>query len=223
MIASCSDFVCLCSHSHSIHCYSYFVDKALRIVVTDVYMEGKYVTCRCRVVQGVVQTGDKLVVLPIGDETVVSRIGAAGDDFAMAGDTVDIALAGIDLARVTPGCILSHPHLALRPPIRKKMQAKILVMEHLQVPIIRGAQVLLHMHSIDVPAVISKLIAITKRDGSIQKERPRVVTGGASAVVEITLQEKVCLESFADCRALGRFVLRRGGDSIAVGIIENVL
>lgn len=186
-------------------------------------MEGKYVTCRCRVVQGVVQSGEKLVVLPIGDETVVYRIGAAGDDFAMAGDTVDVALANIDLARVAPGCILSHAHIALRPRISKRMQAKILVMHQLQVPIIRGAQVLMHMHSIDVPAVISKLIAITKRDGTVQKERPRVITGGASALVEITLQEKVCLESFVDCRAIGRFVLRRGGDSIAVGIIEEVL
>lgn len=179
--------------------------------------------CRCRVVQGVVQTGDKLVVLPIGDDSFVSRIGAAGDDFAMAGDTVDIALGNIDLARMTPGCILCHTHLTLRPPIRKKMQAKILVMEQLQVPIIRGAQALLHMHSIDVPAVISKLIAVMGRDGSILKERPRVLTGGANALVEITLQEKVCLESYSDCRALGRFVLRRGGDSIAVGIIEQVL
>lgn len=178
---------------------------------------------KCRVVQGVVQMGDRLMVLPIGDETAVSRIGAQAQDFAMAGDTVDIALANIDLARVTPGCILSHVALPLRPAVRKRMKAKILVMEQLQVPIIRGAQVLLHMHSIDVPAVVSKLIATTKRDGSIQKERPRVVTGGASALVEITLQEKVCLESFADCRALGRFVLRRGGDSIAVGIIEEVM
>jgi elongation factor 1 alpha-like protein len=79
------------------------------------------------------------------------------------------------------------------------------------------------MHSIDVPAVVSKLIASMKRDGSIQKERPRVLTGGNSAMVEITLQEKVCLESYSDCRALGRFVLRRGGDSIAIGIIEQIL
>lgn len=47
--------------------------------------------------------------------------------------------------------------------------------------------------------------------------------GGTSATVEITLQEKICLERFVDCRALGCFVLRRGGDSIAVGIIEAVL
>jgi elongation factor 1 alpha-like protein len=202
----------------------------------DVFVEGRNVTSTCRVVQGVVQTGDKVVVLPIGDDAVVSRIEHGNMDvhenrlkIAMAGDTVDVILTGIDVARVTTGCILSHAHFILRPPISKKMQAKILVMDQLQVPIIRGAQVLLHMHSIDVPAVISKLIAIiTKRDGTtttttIQTSNPRVVTGGTSATVEITLQEKICLERFADCRALGRFVLRRGGDSIAVGIIEAVL
>jgi elongation factor 1 alpha-like protein len=197
----------------------------------DVYVEGKNVTAQCRVVQGVVQMGDKLMVLPIGDVAVVTRmdhgnVNAPDENrfkFSMAGDTVNLILSGIDVARVTSGCILSHAHVSLRPPVKKKMQAKVLVMEQLQVPIIRGAQVLLHMHSIDVPAVISKLIATTKRDGSIEKSNPRVVTGGASATVEITLQEKICLESFADCRALGRFVLRRGGDSIAIGIIETVL
>lgn len=223
-------------------------------------MEGRNVTCRCRVVQGVVQTGDKLVVLPIGDETVVSRMehhhhdgmnmeyaDAADADassasnnettttntnrllFGMAGDIVDLILTGIDVARITTGCILSHPHVSLRPPVTKKMQAKILVMEQLQVPIIRGTQVLFHMHSIDVPAIISKLLIATtntkRGDGgsNFQKVNPRVITGGTSATVEITLQEKICLERFVDCRALGRFVLRRGGDSIAVGIIEAVL
>jgi translation elongation factor EF-1alpha len=42
-------------------------------------------------------------------------------------------------------------------------------------------------------------------------------------MVEITLQEKACLESYSDCHALGRFVLHRGGNSIAIGIIEQDL
>jgi elongation factor 1 alpha-like protein len=202
-------------------------DKPLRAIVMDVYMEGKNVTCKCRVVQGVVQTGDVIVLLPIGDEAAVARIdhfvSQEHNFLAMAGDTVNVILSGIDVARVMTGCVLSHAPLALRPPVKRKMQAKILVMEQLQVPIIRGAQVLFHMHSIDVPAVISKLVATTKRDGAVDKMKPRVIRGGTNATVEITLQEKVCLETFADCRALGRFVLRRGGDSIAVGIIEAVL
>jgi elongation factor 1 alpha-like protein len=96
-------------------------------------------------------------------------------------------------------------------------------MDPLAVPIIRGAQVLFHMHSLDVPAVLTKLVAITNRDGSIKKERPRALTAGSSAVVELTLSDKIVLEPFSQCRALGRFVLRRGGDTIAVGVIDELL
>ena len=79
------------------------------------------------------------------------------------------------------------------------------------------------MHSLDVPCVLTKLLAVTKRDGSIKKERPRALTGGASAIVEFSLSDKIVLEAYSECRALGRFVLRRGGDTIAIGLIDEVL
>ena len=203
-------------------------DKPLRIIISDVFSEGKGVTVKCRIAQGVVQVGDKLVVLPIGDDATVSKIehsvmtGESTNRFkyAIAGDTTDIVLLGIDMARLSPGNILSHPHWELRPPIKKRILCKILVMDDLNVPIIRGANVLLHMHSIDVPAVLTKLISTTTRDGL--KENPRALLSGASASVEITLKTKVCVEAYNDCRALGRFVLRRGGDTVAVGIVEQV-
>jgi len=210
-------------------------EKPLRVILTDVYVEGKGVTTRGRIVQGVVQASDKLVVLPIGDQATVTRIehgalGAADGDspidrnkYATAGDTVEIVLNGIDVARLSPGCVLSHPHLSLRPPVKRKCVAKILVMKQLGVPIIRGATALMHMHSVDIPTVLSKLVSVNNRDGSVKKERPRVLPGGASATVEMTLQDRICMEKYTDCRALGRFVLRRGGDTIALGIIETVL
>ena len=102
------------------------------------------------------------------------------------------------------------------------MQAKILVSENLTVPIIRGSQVLFHMHCLDVPAVICNIISkVDRKDGS-NIPRPRVLTGSANATVEIKLNEKICLEAFSDCRSLGRFVLRRGGDTVAVGVVEKV-
>ena len=96
-------------------------------------------------------------------------------------------------------------------------------MDQLAVPIIKGAQILFHMHSLDVPAVMNKLVAITKRDGTIKKERPRALPGGSSAIVELTMSDKLVLEPFTECRALGRFVLRRGGDTIAVGVIDKLI
>mmetsp|Transcript_23629 Transcript_23629/g.35022 ORF Transcript_23629/g.35022 Transcript_23629/m.35022 type:complete len:685 (+) Transcript_23629:149-2203(+) len=211
------------------------IDKPFRFIVSDLYSEGKGLIVKGRVVQGLISVGDKVAVLPVGDVATVSRIdhgiicAQSTEEFdaerikvALAGDTCDLVITGIDIARISAGNVLSEASSALRPKIKKKMKAQILVMEELAVPIIRGSQVLLHMHCLDVPAVISNIISkVNKRDGS-SIPKPRVLTGGSNATVEIKLNEKICLETYSDCRSLGRFVLRRGGDTVAIGIIEEI-
>lgn len=203
--------------------------------MTDVYGEGKGVVARGRVVQGFLEAGERLVVMPIGDTVNVTKLAHLQPpttdskdkdalkrlDIAMAGDTVELVLAGIDLVRLSAGTILASP--GSRPELSKKAKAKVFILDSVNVPIIRGAQVLFHIQSLDVPAVVSKLVAITKRDGSVTKERPRALTRGTSAIIEVTLSDRIVLESFANCRALGRFVLRRAGNTIAVGVIDELL
>jgi elongation factor 1 alpha-like protein len=143
---------------------------------------------------------------------------------AMAGDIVDIGLSGIDPARLSPGCVLCHTHPSLRPRIGRMFEARVLVMDRLAVPIIRGSQVLLHMHSIDVPAVMSRLISTARKGDPNPRLNPRVLSGGTTATVEITLSERLVIEESSQCKgSLGRFVLRRGGDTVAVGLIDKVL
>ena len=226
------------------------IEEPMRIIVSDLFPEGKGITAKGRCIQGICSVGDQVIILPIGDVATVGRIEhgkaqsasnpygfakdetAGGDNekegaerakVAVAGDSVDIYLTGIDIARIHPGNVLSHVDLDLRPAVKKKFRASLMVMDDLAVPIIRGAQALLHMHSIDTPAVVSKLICTKNRDGTVKRQKPRVLAGGASASVEITLDQKISISKYADCRALGRFVLRRGGDTIAVGIIGEIL
>lgn len=227
-------------------------EKPLRGIVTDVSSEGKNVTVRGRVVQGFIRSGDSVAVLPVGDDATVVRVergkaaqegsspysfaspsstttssnsenGLQLDDIALAGDTVELILANIDSARLSPGCVICHPHPSLRPKVERKFEARISVMERLSVPIIRGSSVLLHMHSIDVPAVLNKLVSSEKRGDGKPRLHPRVLTGGSTATVEITLSERLVIEESNECKALGRFVLRRGGDTVAVGLIDKVL
>ena len=224
------------------------IEEPMRIIISDLFPEGKGITAKGRCVQGICSVGDQVLVLPVGDVATVGRIEhgkaqsasnpygfakdeAGGDEkegaergkVAIAGDSVDIYLTGIDIARIHPGNVLSHVDLDLRPAVKKKFRASLMVMDDLAVPIIRGAQALLHMHSIDTPAVVSKLICTKNRDGTVKRQKPRVLAGGASASVEITLDQNISISPYADCRALGRFVLRRGGDTIAVGIIDEIL
>jgi len=226
-------------------------EKPLRAIVTDVSSEGKHVNVRGRVVQGFIQSGDNVVVLPVGDDANVVRVerGKAAqegsstysfaspspttssstsneaqlDGIALAGDTVELTLANIDSARLMTGCVICHPQPSLRPKVEQRFEARISIMERLAVPIIRGSSVLLHMHSIDVPAVLNKLISSEKRGDGKPRQNPRVLTGGVTATVEITLSERLVIEESNECKALGRFVLRRGGDTIAVGLIDKVL
>ena len=203
--------------------------------MSDVYAEGKGVVARGRVMQGFMEAGERLVVLPIGDVVTVSKlehlqpptIDEKDKDamkrlsIAMAGDTVELVLSGIELVRLSVGSILCNPNA--RPQLTKKMKAKVFVLDSVTIPIIRGARVLFHMQSLDIPATVSRLVALTKRDGTVTKERPRALTRDSSAVVEITLNDRIVMETFASCRALGRFVLRRSGDTIAVGVVDELL
>ena len=220
--------VMLMSFSHSLYVSS-VTDKPLRFIITDMFAEGKGVIARGRVAQGFVQVGDKVKVLPLGDPAVISKLEHLNSDAAdrgsvgIAGDTVELVLGNVDPLRVAVGNIVVDPtHL---PPIANHAKARLLIMDDLTVPIIRGAQVLFHMHSLDLPAAVTKLVALLKPDGSILKERPRALTSGVSALVELKLSDntKIVLDRFQECRALGRFVLRRGGDTIAVGVIEEIL
>ena len=49
-------------------------EKPLRFGVTDVYTEGKGVVARGRVMQGFLEAGERLVVLPIGDVVTVNKL-----------------------------------------------------------------------------------------------------------------------------------------------------
>jgi len=236
-------------------------EKPLRYIVSDVSSEGKAVTVRGRIVQGFLKVGDRVVLLPVGDEVNVTRLekGKASnesdspysyananttvdgnnescndsnnnnirndelDNYAFAGDTVECSFTGIDAARVSPGCVISHPQLSVRPHKAKKFEARVMIMDQLAVPIIRGSQVLFHMHSIDVPAVLSKLLTSKKRSENTPRNNPRVLSGGVEATVEMTLSEYLVLEEYSECKSLGRFVLRRGGETVAIGLIEKLI
>ncbi|GKY96613.1 hypothetical protein MPSEU_000620900 [Mayamaea pseudoterrestris] len=205
------------------------LQKPLRIVLTDIVGEQtKGVTVRGKVVQGWIKAGDSLVVLPVGDVTMIQKLTSLQpsnslerNTYAVAGEVIDCTLSNIDIMRVATGNVLSRPKE--RPVLARKCRAMVWMLEALAVPMIRGGQAILHINQLDVPCVVSALIQTLNKDGSVAKENPRALTSSTQAIVELTLSVPIVMEAFEDCRALGRFVLRRSGQSIAVGRIEKVL
>jgi len=55
------------------------------------------------------------------------------------------------------------------------------------------------------------------------RNNPLVLSGGVEITVEMTLSEYLVLEEYSECKSLGRFVLRRGGETVAIGLIEKLI
>jgi elongation factor 1 alpha-like protein len=90
------------------------------------------------------------------------------------------------------------------------------------VPITRGYTCILHYGSVQVSASIKKLVGLLDRttgDVAQNTKKPRLLTKGANAVVEVVTESPVCLDLYSNVKELGRFMLRTGGKTIAAGMV----
>ncbi|CAB1097659.1 unnamed protein product [Ectocarpus sp. CCAP 1310/34] len=195
------------------------IDKAFRMCVADVTSSGKGVSVSGRVVQGRLRSGDKVVVMPLEDPAAAARLERNGAPArtARAGDNAEVTLSGVDPSRVVVGNVMCMAGGVL--PAVRRFNAQIVALPALEVPIIKGTEFQLHMHNLDVMVHCSKLVSLTNTAGTVLKARPRCVPTGSTAHIRITCQRPICLEKYGDCRALGRFVLRQKGATVAVGLV----
>lgn len=104
-----------------------------------------------------------------------------------------------------------------------RSQARILVL-NVPHPIIPGQRAVLHMHAIDVPCRIAKLLALVdKSTGAASTSGLRMLRQGQAANVELQLDERVSFDSWSACAMLNRLVLRIGHVVAAVGVGTDVL
>ncbi len=97
-------------------------------------------------------------------------------------------------------------------------------------PLVSGTSIELFHHSANIPASLSELIAtIDKGTGGVAKKAPRVLAHGVSARVRIALHAGggagqsggIPLEPFKQNKEMARILLRRDGETVAAGIVEE--
>ena len=92
------------------------------------------------------------------------------------------------------------------------------------VPITKGYTCILHHGSVQAAASVKKLLGLLdKTTGEVAQntKKPRLLTKGNNAVVEIATETPVCLDLYANSKELGRFMLRTGGKPIAAGMVAD--
>ena len=90
--------------------------------------------------------------------------------------------------------------------------------------IFSGYPVIVHYGSVSEPGTLKKLVSVlNKSSGEVVKTKPRCLTGNQSAVVEVVTQRPVPIELYKNYRELGRFMLRAGGNTLAAGMVTEIL
>ncbi|KAL2611553.1 hypothetical protein R1flu_023245 [Riccia fluitans] len=172
---------------------------------------------------GAIRIGSKVLVMPTGETATIKTIEQDGEALhdALAGDSVDVGLTGVDPAVLFTGGVLCHPDYPV--PVVTRLEVRVLVLG-ITVPILRGAQVVLHGHHAKESATVAELGALLdSKTGTIVRTKPRCLTANQSAIIEIVPERSMCLEEYSQFKALGRIALRDGCKTLAVGIVTRIV
>lgn len=95
---------------------------------------------------------------------------------ALAGDSADIHISGVDFAAVHAGSVLCHPDFPVH--LAYKFTVQVLVLQ-IPVPILKGHAVTIHAHTAREAGVISGLLGLCdSKTGQHRQHKPRCLLGG---------------------------------------------
>nr|XP_040016483.1 HBS1-like protein isoform X1 [Gasterosteus aculeatus aculeatus] len=199
------------------------VDKPFRLCVSDVFKDqGSGFCVTGKIEAGYIQTGERTLAMPPNETCTVKGITLHDEalDWAAAGDHVSLTVTGMDIIKINVGCVFCDPKEPIR--VCTRFRAQILLF-NIEVPITQGFPVLLHYHTVSEPATIRKLVSVLhKSSGEVLKKKPKCLSKGMNAIVEIQTQRPVALELYKDYKELGRFMLRYVGSTIAAGVVTEI-
>ncbi|PIN10719.1 elongation factor 1 alpha [Handroanthus impetiginosus] len=198
--------------------------KPLLMPICDVMKsqsQGQVSVCG-KLESGAIRTGFKVLAMP-SREVVVARSlekDAQQCKIARAGDSVTVHLQGIEGNSVRAGGVICHPDYPVK--VSNHLELKILVLD-ISTPILIGSQLEFHIHHAKEAARIVKISSLLDpKTGKTTKKSPRCLVAKQNAIVEVVLQEAVCVEEYSNCRALGRVFLRASGRTVGLGIVTKI-
>ncbi|KAL8911755.1 MAG: hypothetical protein Q9171_003147 [Xanthocarpia ochracea] len=189
------------------------LDKPLRLTIADIFRGGVQnpLSISGRLESGSLQVGDRVVTMPAKETAVIKGIEVDSEpaDWAVAGQNIILHLTDIEQQYMKPGDVICPPSA----PIQNvtSITVKILAFDH-----VTPMHVEVHRGRLQVPGRITQLVAVLdKATGAIAgKKKPRMVQPGSVARIVVELDLAVPLE------ALGKVILRAGGQTVAAGLLE---
>jgi len=201
------------------------MDKPLRLPVQDVFtITGHGTVPVGRVETGVMKPGDLVVFMPSGAKGEVKKIEMHHQELqrAVPGDNVGFNVKGVDKKDVRRGEVVGH---ANNPPtVASEFTAQIVVLDH-PTAIPKGSYTpVFHIHTAQVACTITDILE--KKDpktGATMQKNPDFIKTGDVAIVKVKPTRPVVVEKFSEFPQLGRFAVRDMGQTVAAGVVLDVV
>jgi len=199
-------------------------DKALRLPIQDVFtITGHGTVPVGRVETGIMKLNDAIIFMPSGAKGEVKKIEMHHQELTQAvpGDNVGFNVKNVDKKDVKRGEVVgpvSNP-----PKVAAEFTAQIVVLEH-PTAIGKGYTPVFHFHTAQIACTFIELVS--KKDPKTGAPMPGPVDflkSGDVAVVRIKPLKPVVVEKFSDFPPLGRFAIRDMGQTVAAGVVLDVV
>ena len=176
-----------------------------------------------KIESGSISVRDKVFISPANVVATVKRIEKGLNQpvqFASVGEVVDIGLTGVETSSLQSGSVICHHRYPLR--AVKAIEVDVKTSDVLKRPILPGAKVVVHAHAAETEATVSTLVNILDEStGDEVKRKPLFLPKSKYGKLILSLEQGICVESYALSRTLGSLLLRSEGETIARGTIAK--
>lgn len=200
-------------------------DKPLRVPLQDVYKIGGIGTVPVgRVETGILKPGMVVTFAPAMITTEVKSVEMHHEALTQAipGDNVGFNVKNVSVKDIRRGMVAGDSKND--PPAEtESFLAQVIILNH-PGQIHAGYAPVLDCHTAHIACKFSELVSkIDRRSGKSLEDNPKNVKSGDAAMVRLVPSKPMCVETFSEYPPLGRFAVRDMRQTVAVGVIKEVV
>lgn len=200
-------------------------DKPLRLPLQDVYKIGGIGTVPVgRVETGILKAGMVITFAPMNVTTECKSVEMHHETLEEAepGDNVGFNVKNLSVKDLRRGYVASD---SKNDPAKDTTNflAQVIVLNH-PGQIQKGYAPVLDCHTSHIACKFDEIESkIDRRTGKVLEAEPKFIKSGDAALVRMVPQKPMCVEAFNQYPPLGRFAVRDMKQTVAVGVIKEVV